>query len=102
MRGPLVVHTPSKPSTPRPASTRTAARCLHHTQEAFDGEGGFAASACFRGATRFTITPTGEAAETFGLVRDGDVMTLTGDDTFDFNDDQTETPATLVITLTRP
>jgi len=53
-------------------------------------------------STTITITPMGEAAETFGLVRDEDVMTLTDTDTFDFNDDGTETAATLVITLTRP
>ncbi len=53
-------------------------------------------------STTITITPTGGTDETFGLVRDEDVMTLTGDDTFDFNDDGTETAAALVITLTRP
>ena len=47
-----------------------------------------------------TITPTGEPAETFTIVRDGDTMTLSGDDTFDF-DSGTEEDATFVLTMTR-
>ena len=47
-----------------------------------------------------TITPTGETAETFTIVRDGDTMTLSGDDTFDF-DSGTEEDATFVLIMTR-
>ena len=32
-----------------------------------------------------TITPVGEDPETFTIARDGDTMTLTGDDDFDFS-----------------
>ena len=48
-----------------------------------------------------TITAVGEDPETFTIARDGDTMTLTGDDDFDFNDDQVDEPATLVITMAR-
>ena len=54
-------------------------------------------------STSITITPVTPAgdAETFGLVRDEDVMTLTDtDEMFDFGTG--DEPATLVITLTRP
>jgi hypothetical protein len=47
-----------------------------------------------------TITPPGGSQETIGVSRNGDTMTLTLDDIYDF-DDQGEEDATLVITLTR-
>ena len=50
--------------------------------------------------TTLTIIPVAGTAETFEVARDGDTMTLTDDDTFDFTG--TEEPASLVITLTRP
>jgi hypothetical protein len=50
-------------------------------------------------STTLTITPTDGTAETFGLARDDDTMTLTRDDTYDFGSG--EEPATLVITLAR-
>lgn len=48
-----------------------------------------------------TITPVDDDPETFTISRDGDTMTLTGDDSFDFDENDVEEPATLVITLTR-
>ena len=48
-----------------------------------------------------TVTPTGGTQETMGVSRNGDTMTLTLDDFHDFDGDQVEEPATLVITLTR-
>ena len=50
-------------------------------------------------STTITITPTGEAAETSAISRDGDTMTTTQDDGFDFGSGGE--PATLVTTLTR-
>ena len=47
-----------------------------------------------------TIDPTDEDPETFTIVRDGDTMTLTGDDTYDFGSGNEE-PASMVITVTR-
>ena len=48
-----------------------------------------------------TITPTGGTQETMGVSRNGDTMTLTLDDIYDFDGDQVEEDATLVVTLTR-
>jgi hypothetical protein len=48
-----------------------------------------------------TITAVGDDPETFTIARNGDTMTLTGDDDFDFNDDEIEEDATLEITLAR-
>ena len=48
-----------------------------------------------------TLTPTGETAETLTISRDGDTMTLTGSDTFEFDPLLGEEAATMVITLTR-
>ncbi len=49
-----------------------------------------------------TLTDSVEGAEAWDVVRDGDTMTLTSDDDeFDFDDDQVEDPASLVITLAR-
>ena len=47
-----------------------------------------------------TITPTGMDPETFAVSRDGDTMTLTDSDTFDFGQG-VEEDALLVITLVR-
>ncbi len=46
-----------------------------------------------------TSTPTGGVAETTEISRNGDTMTLTDDDDWDFG--AGDEPATLVITLTR-
>ena len=49
-----------------------------------------------------TLTDSVEGAEVWDVARDGDTMTLTSDDDeFDFDDDQVEDPASLVITLAR-
>jgi len=48
------------------------------------------------------LSPTGTGSpESFTIARNGDTMTLTSDDEFDFDDDQVEEPAISVITLTR-
>lgn len=47
-----------------------------------------------------TITPTGLDPETFAIFRDGDTLTLTDSDTFDFGQG-VEEDALLVITLVR-
>ena len=48
-----------------------------------------------------TLTETVEGSEDFTIDRDGDTMTLTGSDTFEFDPLVGEEAATLVITLTR-
>lgn len=48
-----------------------------------------------------TVAQTGGSQETMGVSRNGDTMALTLDDTYDFDGDQVEEDATLVITLTR-
>ena len=48
-----------------------------------------------------TLNPTGGITETFTIVRNGDSMTLTGADTFEFDEQVGEEAATLVVTLTR-
>ena len=48
-----------------------------------------------------TLNPTGGDPETFTVVRNGDSMTLTGTDTFEFDEQVGEEAATLVVTLTR-
>ncbi len=48
-----------------------------------------------------TVTPTGGTQETMVVSRNGDTMTLTLADTYDFDGDHVEEDATLVITLTR-
>ena len=52
--------------------------------------------------TNFNLSPTGTGSpETLTISRDGDTMTLTGSDTFEFDVLVGEEPATMVITLTR-
>ena len=48
-----------------------------------------------------TLNPTEGEAETFTIVRNGDSMTLTGADTFEFDEQAGEEAATLVVTVTR-
>ena len=47
------------------------------------------------------LTQTGATTYTMEMSRNGDTMTLTLPDTWDFNGDGVEEPATLVATLTR-
>ncbi len=52
--------------------------------------------------TNLNLSPTGTVSpETFTISRDGDTMTLTGSDTFEFDPEVGEEAATMVITLTR-
>ncbi len=52
--------------------------------------------------TNLNLSPTGTGSlETLTISRDGDTMTLTGSDTFEFDVLVGEEPATMVITLTR-
>jgi hypothetical protein len=52
--------------------------------------------------TNLNLSPTGTGSpETFTISRDGDTMTLTGSDTFEFDPQVGEEAATMVITLTR-
>ena len=52
--------------------------------------------------TNLNLSPTGTGSpETFTISRDGDTMTLTGSDTFEFDPLIGEEPATMVIILTR-
>ncbi len=45
--------------------------------------------------------PTAEPEQTFTIVRDGDSMTMTGTDTYEFDPQVGEEVATLVVTLVR-
>lgn len=48
------------------------------------------------------LSPTGTGSpESFTIARNGDTMTLTSDDEFDFDENEVEEPAILVLTLTR-
>ena len=49
----------------------------------------------------FTTTPVEGIPEEFTIERDGDTMTLTGEDMSDFGGEGNEEAATVVITLTR-
>lgn len=52
-------------------------------------------------ANQITMSDPIEGDETFTFALDGNILTLTLSDTFDFNDDGQETAATTVLTLTR-